>query len=100
MLTTEYLVQYCNDFHSSTRLIPNIIKVSRTQYFDFMRSTYAQNQLLEVGKKYAFHLMSPFGFIPVVAVNDEKYLSNGFVVIDDSEFDQQFEDIVLGKKDA
>lgn len=97
-LTAEQVHFYLGDFHNNTKLIPNVVKISRTQYLNFGKMNGGYSMVLEKGKQYCLYIFTQFGYIPVVPVADEQMSPNGFVMIEDTFFDEEFEKIVLDKE--
>lgn len=95
-LDISMLHSFIFDYYNGTKLEPNLIKISRGAFMNLMLTMYNVGPMtLPLGKRYALHLPTAYGIIPIVGTDENPYMPHGFVSIDDTKFDEEFEKIVL-----
>lgn len=96
-LSLEEIAKYVTEFHNSTGLVPTCVRLSNERFYDLVRSCFSQTTIVTStnGNKPVQYILTPVGYLPLLNAIDDKSNPKGFIVIEDEEFDKQFENIVL-----
>lgn len=96
IITLDDINRYVEDFYNATSLIPTNIRVSNKVFFDFIRTFHNGHMVQSTdGKKPTQYILTLFGYLPIINSLDDKAHNGGYIVVEDSMFDKEFEDIVL-----
>jgi len=98
-LTQEDIVTFAMQFHNDTGLTPTCIKITGWQWFTFLKAFHNNHTLVatELNHPVVLKMATPWGYIPIVNIAEDKQHKHGYVVVEDSNFDKEFEKIVLEK---
>lgn len=97
-MTLQDLHTYIEDYVNATKMDVQQIRMSRFAYMSFISNTHGNYTVpLEAGKKHHLHLNSICGFVPIIPTPELQGCPDGFIVLENLEFDEKFEKIILGE---
>ena len=100
LLTLNDIQVYVDDYINTTKMDVQLIRVSRNAYMTLsMNAGGSWLVPLEAGKKYLYHLNTRSDIVPIVVAEELPNIPDGYVVLENIEFNENFEKIILGEED-